>query len=93
MKTNKYFRILRYLARDLGDENLTVSIAYSNNNFFVSVSTHTSEKFEFDHGGYQRTVQITKKDLDKESRQIHEELVNIYNKLLKPKKGDADAPE
>lgn len=85
MKTEKYFRILKRLASELGDENLTVSMAYSNNEFFVSISTHSSEKFEFDHGGYQRTVQITKKDLSLESKKLLQELVNIYDKLLKYK--------
>lgn len=93
MKTNKYFRLLKQLAKELGDEDLTVSMAYSNKEFFVSISTHTSDLFQFDHGGYQRTVQITEKDLDLESKNLLKELVNIYSKLLKPKTESDDVTD
>ena len=94
MKSGKYFRLLKKLAAALGDEELTVSMAYSNDGFFVSISTHTSNKFQFDHGGYQRTVQITDKDLDMDSEKLLKELVNIYGYLLKEKKAEnTDAVE
>jgi len=93
MKASKYFKFLKNLAKTLGDEDLTVSMAYSNSQFFVSISTHESKKFQYDHGGYQRTVQITDKDLDLNSPKLLEELVNIYSRLLKPKEKDADVTE
>lgn len=86
MKTKKYFNILKELAEKIGDPDLTVSMAYSNKEFFVSVSTHASDKYEFTHGGYQRTVQITKKDFDTKKENIVTELINIYRRLLVPKK-------
>ena len=94
MNSVKYFRILKKLGAELGDENLTISMAYSNSEYFVSVSTHTSSKFEFDHGGYQRTVQITDNDLSMDSEKLLKELVNIYRYLLKTKKTEnADVAE
>lgn len=89
MKSGKQFKLLKKLAVALGDEDLTVSMAYSNNEFFVSISTHTSSRFEFDHGGYQRTVQITEKDLSMDAEKLLKELVNIYRYLLKEKKAES----
>lgn len=91
MKVFDYFNVLKDLATKLGDENLTVSMAYSNGGFFVSVSTHTSEQLQFDHGGYQRTVEVTEKDFNREKEELLKELVNIYDKLLFEKKEESDA--
>lgn len=94
MKSGKHFKFLSKLASVLGDEDLTVSLAYSDKKYFVSISTHTSSQFQFDHGGYQRTVEITPKDLDKDSEKLLKELVNIYKYLLKKKEvEDEDATQ
>ena len=93
MKAVKYFRILKQLAAELDDNDLTVSMALSNGGYYVSVSTHTSSKWEFDHGGYQRTVQITEKDFNLDNKQLLKELVNIYSKLLKKVEDKKDAPD
>lgn len=93
MKVNKLTRILRAVPKGLGDENLTISLAHSKDNFYISISTHTSEKFEFDHGGYQRTCQLTEDDLEKDSKDLVKDLVNIYNELLYPKGTVQDVTE
>jgi hypothetical protein len=90
MKLHNLTKALSKLARRLDDDNLTVSFAYSNKKFFVSVSTHTSEKYEFNHGGFQRTVELTDNDFQRNVNDVISDLVNIYERLLIPKKENND---
>lgn len=80
---------LEKVVKKLDDENLTITLSYSKGKYFVSVSTHTSEKLQFDHGGYQRTCMLLDEDLKKSNEILISDLTNIYKGLLKEVEEDA----
>lgn len=85
MKVKKLIKILPKIAKAIGDEDLTISLAMSKMKYYISISTHTSEKFEFNHGGYQRTCELLEKDLNKDYDTLVSELAETYKKLLSKK--------
>jgi len=93
MKVKKLAKILPKIVSGLGDDDLTISLARSNKKYYISISTHTSNQFQFDHGGYQRTCELRDEDLEKDSHLLVRDLVNTYNKLLKPKEEESDVIE
>ena len=93
MKMNRLTKFLNDIVKKLDDEDLTVSFALCKGEYYVSISTHTSEKLEFDHEGYQRSCQLTEKDFDRNVNDVVADLVNIYKDILKPKEVKEDVVE
>ena len=85
MKVEKMCEFLEKLAKRLGDEDLTISFALCKGQYFVSVSTHTSEKLEFDHDGYQRSCELRESDFNRNVNDVASDLVNIFKGVLKEK--------
>lgn len=93
MKVNKITRVLTRVVKELGDENLTISFSKSKGSYYVSISTHTSEVYQYSHGGYQRTCEITAADINKDTQTLVSDLVNTYKTLLLPKEDNTDVTE
>lgn len=90
MKLNKLTYFLEQITKKLDDEDLTVSFALCEGKYYVSISTHTSNKFQFDHDGYQRSCELTEKDFDRNVNDVVADLVNIYTNILIPKEETDD---
>lgn len=85
MKMTRLAEFLEKITKKLDDPDLTVSFALCKGKYYVSISTHTSEKLQFNHDGYQRSCELTEKDFERNVNDVVADLVNIYDKLLIPK--------
>lgn len=93
MKLSKLTIFLEQIVKKLGDENLTVSFALCEGKYYVSISTHTSDKYSFTHDGYQRSCEITEKDFERNVNDVVADLVNIYRNVLIPKEEKENVAE
>jgi hypothetical protein len=86
MKANEIYDRLQKFANDIGDEDFTVSLALCEKKCYISVSCHSSKKYEFDHGGLQRTAELDENALEKDIDTILDDLVDKYKECLQERK-------
>jgi len=85
MKTKTIYDICTKFAKKLGDEDLTISIAICESEFYISVSCHSSKKLKFNHDGLQRTAKLSHNDMNRNINDILGELIDKYKKHLIPR--------
>jgi len=90
MKTKSVYKMLDRFVKKLGDENITASIAVCEGEYYVTVSCHSSSKFEFKHGGHQRTAKIHPDDLERGFHDVLGDLINRYIECLQLRKGEPE---
>lgn len=90
MKMKEIYDRLQDFANQLGDENFTVSIALCEKKWYISVSCHSSKKYEFDHDGLQRTAELDEDALEKDIDIILDDLVDKYRECLQERKYTED---
>lgn len=95
MKIKELYNKLEEFAKKLGDENLTVSIALCDGRYYISVSCHSSRKFEFEHGRLQQTAELkeTHDGWEDDIDTVLNELVDKYKEILVPRESKKETLE
>lgn len=90
MKIGKIYERLQAFANKLGDDDFTVSVALCEQKAYISVSCHSSKKYEFDHGGLQRTAEIPEDAMAEDIDTILDDLLDKYKECLQERKPTED---
>jgi hypothetical protein len=90
MKINKIYEQLQDFANKLGDKDFTVSLALCETKCYISVSCHSSKKYQFDHGGLQRTAEIGEDAMETDISVILDDLVDKYKECLEERQKSED---
>jgi|AntRauTorcE11897_2_1112592.scaffolds.fasta_scaffold00078_66 hypothetical protein len=69
------------IAAELGDD-LVVSLAYDDGDYFLAISVHKSKQWKFHHGRNIQSCVLTEKDMEKDLDVLVHAVVELYRNEL-----------
>jgi len=81
MNLYKGVKFHKALRRELGDD-LVYSVALDDNKFYLSISVHKSDTWEYSHGRNIQTCLLTDDDINSDISSIVNKIVTMYKSIL-----------